>query len=243
MDRDSELVVLEVSQDEDIHHIGAIRFGPDGMLYASLGDGGRRNESQNRLSLQGSVIRIDVSESSAASPYAVPPNNPFVGQQGTLPEIWAFGFRNPWRMTFDPATGVLWAGDVGEENHEEIDRVVAGGNYGWPRFEGSLCHGTGAQCDAWDATVPPVVEYSHDIGCAVMGGVVYRGEAIPALVGYYLFSDFCSKKLWAMPLAGGGVVELATFEGQVSSFGTDADGEVYLLRLRQPVLRIVAADQ
>ncbi len=234
----SELVVLEVGQPRLNHNGGSIRFGPDGMLYLSLGDGGLSQNGQNLGNLLGSVIRIDVSEASEASPYAVPPDNPFVEVEGARPEIWAYGLRNPWRMAFDPATGVLWAGDVGREDIEEIDRIEAGGNYGWARLEGTRCNIPRVGCDPTD-TILPVVEYGHHLGCSVTGGLVYRGKAIPALVGHYLFSDFCRGQLWALPPDGGDVVEIAVSPRSVSSFGTDADGEVYVLTFWGTALRIV----
>ena len=235
----SEFVVMEVEQPYSNHNGGAIRFGPDGMLYLGLGDGGLEREAQNLGTLLGSVIRIDVRESSEVSPYAVPRDNPFVDVRGAQPEIWAYGFRNPWRMSFDPETGVLWAGDVGRADLEEIDRVEAGGNYGWNRFEGTLCRNPGAGCDT-GGTALPVVEYGHHLGCSVTGGVVYRGEAVGALAGHYLFSDFCRGQLWALPLDGGDVIEVAASPRSVASFGTDAGGEVYVLTFWGAVLRVVS---
>ncbi len=239
---DSELVIIEVEQPYSNHNGGAIRFGPDGMLYLGYGDGGSggdpRGHGQNLATLLGSVIRIDVRDASRAAPYAVPPDNPFVGVEGARTEIWAYGLRNPWRMAFDPETGALWAGDVGQGEIEEIDRVEAGGNYGWNRLEGTRCFSPREGCDP-EGTVLPVAEYEHNLGCSVTGGVVYRGEAIPALAGHYLFSDFCSGRLWALPLDGGEVVEIAVSPRPVSSFGTDADGEVYVLTFGGAVLRIV----
>ena len=235
---DSEFVVMEFEKEFANHNGGSIRFGPDGMLYLGLGDGSADRNSQNLGTLLGSIIRIDVRESSEASPYAVPSDNPFVDVPGARPEIWAYGFRNPWRMAFDPATGVLWAADVGRADLEEIDHVVAGGNYGWNRLEGTRCHSPPAGCDR-TGTIPPVVEYGHHLGCSITGGLVYRGKAIPALVGHYLFSDFCRGQLWALPPDGGDVVQIAASPRAVSSFGTDADGEVYVVTFAGAVLRIV----
>ena len=238
----SELAILEVGQPYSNHNGGAIRFGPDGMLYLGYGDGGSggdpRGHGQNLATLLGTIIRIDVRDASAAAPYAIPPDNPFVGVEGARGEIWAYGLRNPWRMAFDPETGELWAADVGQREIEEVDRIERGGNYGWNRLEGTRCFEPEQDCDR-EGTVLPVAEYAHNLGCSVTGGVVYRGEAVPDLVGHYLFSDFCSGRLWVLPLDGGEVVEVAVASGQVSSFGTDADGEVYLLTFDGPVLRIV----
>ena len=239
---DSELVIIEVEQPYSNHNGGAIRFGPDGMLYLGYGDGGSggdpRDHGQNLATLLGSLIRIDVRDASAEAPYAIPSDNPFVGVDGARPEIWAYGLRNPWRMAFDPETGALWVGDVGQREIEEIDRIERGDNYGWNRLEGTRCYEPSQGCDR-EGTVLPVAEYTHNLGCSVTGGVVYRGEAIPALAGHYLFSDFCSGRLWAFPLDGGEVVEVAVSPRPVSSFGTDADGEVYVLTFGGAVLRIV----
>lgn len=239
----SELAALELRQPFPNHNGGAIRFGPGGMLYLGVGDGGASGDplghGQDRSTLFGSVIRIDVRGASADVPYAIPPDNPFADGADGRPEIWAWGLRNPWRMAFDPATGALWAGDVGQDAREEIDVIERGANYGWSRIEGSACFGGGA-CDASD-TVLPVAEYGRELGCSVTGGVVYRGEAVPALAGRYLFADFCSGRVWALPARGGAFAEIAVSPRPVSSFGVDAAGEVYLLTFGGPALRIEAA--
>ena len=239
----SELVIIEVEQPYSNHNGGAVRFGPDGMLYLGYGDGGSggdpRGHGQNLATLLGTVIRIDVRFASQAAPYAIPSGNPFLHVVGARPEIWAYGLRNPWRMAFDPETGALWVGDVGQREIEEIDRIEPGDNYGWNRLEGTRCFEPEQGCDS-TGTVLPVAEYAHNLGCSVTGGVVYRGEAIPALVGHYLFGDFCSGRIWALPLDGGAVVEVAVSPRPVASFGTDADGEVYVLTFGGAVLRIVA---
>ena len=242
VDPDSELVVIEVGQPTLSHNGGAIRFGRDEMLYLGLGDGQSGGtdplgHGQNLGTLLGSVIRIDVRDASTRSPYAVPPDNPFAGMPGARPEIWAYGLRNPWRMAFDPATGTLWAGDVGRNEVEEINRIEAGGNYGWNRFEGTRCTNREAGCDP-EGTTLPVVVYGHHLGCSVTGGVVYRGKEIPALVGHYLFADFCRGQVWALPPDGGDVAEIAVSPRSVSSFGVDDDGEVYVLTFWGAVRRI-----
>ncbi len=237
----SEQVLLEVSQPYGNHKGGAIRFGPDGMLYLGLGDGGSGGDphgnGQNLGTHLGKILRLDVSGGGA---YAVPGDNPFVSTPGALPEIWAYGLRNPWRMAFDPATGALWAGDVGQGAVEEIDVIRRGANYGWNRFEGSRCNG--GACDRSGLTFP-VAEYGHDLGCSVTGGVVYRGSAIPQLVGHYLYSDYCGGRVWALPTQGGAPVLVADRGNRpVASFGTDAAGEVYLVVHNAPILRITGAE-
>ena len=242
VDPGSELVVIEIGQPTLSHNGGAVRFGGDEMLYLGLGDGQTGGtdplgHGQNLGTLLGSVIRIDVRNASTRSPYAVPPDNPFAGTPGARPEIWAYGLRNPWRMAFDPATGALWAGDVGSNEVEEIDRIEAGGNYGWNRFEGTRCTHRGEGCDP-EGTTLPVVVYGHHLGCSVTGGVVYRGKEIPALVGHYLFADYCRGQVWALPPDGGDVAEIAVIPRPVASFGVDEDGEVYVSAFWGSVLRI-----
>ena len=240
-DPGSELVIIEVEQPFPNHNGGAIRFGPDGMLYLGFGDGGSGGDpmahAQNVATLLGSVIRIDVREASAAAPYAIPADNPFAGVGGAREEIWAFGLRNPWRMAFDREGGALWLGDVGQGAVEEIDVIERGANYGWNRLEGSRCFDPPSGCNA-AGTVPPVAEYGHDLGCSVTGGVVYRGGEVPSLAGSYLFADFCSARVWALPVAGGEAVEVARSPRGVVSFGVDLRGEVYLLTFAGPILRI-----
>ena len=216
---------------------GAIRFGPDGMLYLGLGDGSASADpfanGQNRGTLHGAVIRIDVRESSAARPYATPPGNPFAGEDGARGEIWAYGLRNPWRMAFDPEGGALWAGDVGFSAAEEVNRIERGGNYGWSVLEGFACLRPAAACER-AGTTPPVAAYAHEAGrCAVTGGLVYRGAAIPGLRGAYLYGDYCSGEIFALrpPAPGEGAAALAepfvlaSGAGAVVSFGLDAEGE------------------
>jgi len=186
---DSQLVILEVEQPYANHNGGSIRFGPDGLLHLGLGDGGSGGDpldhGQSPGTLLGSIIRIDVRRATPDRPYTVPDDNPGRSIEGSLPKIYAYGFRNPWRMSFDPATGALWAGDVGQNNIEEIDVIQPGGNYGWNILEGSVCYDPAVNCSAM-GTILPLAEYTHDEGCSVTGGVVYRGDAIPDLQGYYL---------------------------------------------------------
>ena len=232
---------------------GAIRFGPDGMLYLSLGDGSASTDpfenGQHLGTLLGSVIRIDARDSSPAQPYAIPPDNPFVGVEGARDEIWAYGLRNPWRMAFDPEDGELWLGDVGFIDNEEVNRVGRGANHGWNVLEGFGCLTPGAECDPAGMT-PPVLVYGHDAGrCSVTGGVVYRGEAIPALRGVYLFGDFCSGEVFALRPPADDVeplgertepVVLVAGAGSLVSFGLDEAGEVLVVDHGGAIWRLTA---
>ncbi|MDA1003098.1 MAG: PQQ-dependent sugar dehydrogenase [Chloroflexi bacterium] len=245
IDPASELVVLEQAQPYPNHNGGAIRFGPDGMLYLGLGDGGAADDpqgnGQNLETLLGSVIRIDVRNATTAAPYMVPADNPFVATSGARPEIWAYGVRNPWRMSFDPETGELWLADVGQNAWEEVDVVVRGGNYGWNTTEGRECFSPRSGCDRAGLT-DPVAAYSHDDGCSISGGFVYRGDAVPALRGHYVYADYCSGTLWALDVAARGEpIVLGQVAGRVAGFGIDAAGELYALVFGGPVLRLVAS--
>ena len=246
----SELVLLEQPQPFANHKGGALRFGPDGMLYLGLGDGGSQGDPSNRAQdlgeWLGKILRIDVRGASAGQPYAVPADNPFSTQPGARPEVWAYGFRNPWRIAFDVSPGptpggattdTLWAGDVGQNEIEEIDIVQRGGNYGWRRFEGANCYR--GPCDVVGLTMP-VASYAHADGCSVTGGVVYRGREAPALTGWYLFADFCSGRVWATD-GRSQVLVAGAASRNVAAFGTDAAGEVYLLVHGGPVLRVSGA--
>lgn len=240
-DPGSQLVVLEIAEPFSNHNGGSVRFGPDGMLYLGIGDGGGAGDSlgsgQDRSTLLGSIIRIDVRKASSATPYAVPADNPFVGEAGLRPEIWSYGVRNPWRMAWD--RGTLWVGDVGQNAIEEISIASRGANLGWNRLEGTQCYQSG--CSA-DGTTLPVATYSHAGGrCSVTGGVVYRGTVVPEIAGSYLYSDFCSGELWALPADGSSApVIVASGLGNVASIGVYAAGEVYVLRFGQSIVRLVS---
>jgi glucose/arabinose dehydrogenase len=242
----SELVILEQPQPFSNHKGGSIRFGPDGMLYLGFGDGGSQGDPNNRAQdlgqWLGKMLRIDVRNAREGATYDVPGDNPFVGRSGAKPEVWAYGFRNPWRASFDVATGALWVADVGQSNIEEIDVVARGSNLGWSRFEGERCFKQ--PCDGAGMT-GPVAFYTHNEGCSVSGGVVYRGRALPALVGWYLYADFCSGRVWALSVDGGEPVQLLGSDSgrSIASFGTDADGEVYLLIHGGAVQKIVGVEQ
>lgn len=204
-DPNSEEILLTQSQPYSNHNGGMVLFGPDGYLYLSVGDGGAANDphhnGQAMGTFLGKVLRIDVSrKGDNGAPYAVPSDNPFVGTSGAKPEIWALGTRNIWRMSFDPKTGQLWAGDVGQNLWEEIDIVVKGGNYGWNAREGFHPFDGGKGTGPF---IEPVVEYGHREGLSVTGGVVYRGAAIPALDGVYVYSDFAFGTVWGIRMVDG----------------------------------------
>ncbi|HET7082909.1 MAG TPA: PQQ-dependent sugar dehydrogenase [Candidatus Limnocylindria bacterium] len=247
----SERIILTHEQPFANHNGGQIAFGPDGYLYIGLGDGGSGGDpfmnAQARDVLLGKLLRIDVDGPPAPNKeYAIPADNPYAGDgvspDAGLPEIWARGLRNPWRFSFDRATGELYIGDVGQNAWEEIDRQPAGSvggeNYGWHLFEGTHCS---SGCDI--AVVAPVAQYGHDVGCSVSGGYVYRGTAQPALVGTYLFSDYCAGTIWTLA-AGGGLTPLPLAESglRVSSFGEGEDGEIYLVDIFGGGLYRVLAD-
>jgi glucose/arabinose dehydrogenase len=233
----SELIVLQVNQPFANHNGGQIAFGPDGFLYIGLGDGGSggdpQGNGQNLGVLLGKLLRIDVAGATAQQPYRVPADNPFVERSGARGEIWAYGLRNPWRFSFDPATGRLWLADVGQNAWEEVDVIVRGGNYGWNRMEGAHCYAPQVtDCDR-SGLVLPVAEYPRAGGdCSVTGGFVYRGEEIAALRGAYVYGDYCSGRVWALRYDGARVTEqgqLAAGNIRISSFAVDGRGNLYAL--------------
>jgi glucose/arabinose dehydrogenase len=236
-DPDSETQILGIEQPYGNHNGGAVAFGADGYLYVSTGDGGSGGDphenGQSLRTLLGKILRIDVDATAGDRAYAVPAGNPFVGRDGARPEIWLTGLRNPWRLSFDRLNGDLWIGDVGQSAWEEIDvaRAAAGGgaNYGWNRMEGSHCFRPSDGCRT-DELVLPVTEYSHDEGCTVIGGNVYRGTEEAGLAGGYLFADYCSGRIWAIDAASDDPTEptlVADTGATLSSFGEDEDGELY----------------
>jgi glucose/arabinose dehydrogenase len=218
------------------HNGGTLAFGPDGMLYIALGDGGSGGDplgnGQNRNTLLGKILRISVTPAYGYE-YSIPLDNPFVGVSGTRWEIWHYGLRNPWKFTFDKANGDMWIGDVGQNAREEVDVARAGSkglNFGWARTEGFACFPSSRSCSTAGLTLP-VADYRHDQGCSVVGGYVYRGQAFPALAGWYVFSDYCSGELFVIRPDGDGrrtpTVVTTTPQG-VASFGEDKAGELYL---------------
>ena len=252
-DASSELTILEIEQPYPNHNGGTILFGPDDMLSLGVGDGGAGGDphghGQNPGTLLGTVVRIDVRGATADAPYAIPPDNPFRDREDARPEVWAWGLRNPWRMSFDRETGILWAGDVGQDAVEEIVIVRAGENHGWNVVEGTRCFSPREGCDR-TGLAPPVHEYGRDGGCSVTGGYVYRGAAMPALRGWYLFSDFCAGGIRAIPAgsaaSGEATQAVALWEdgpGEIASFAEDAAGELYVISFGgQRIYRIVATE-
>jgi glucose/arabinose dehydrogenase len=248
-DAASEQVILAVAQPFTNHNGGMVAFGPqDGHLYIGMGDGGSANDPQGngqRLStLLGKLVRLAISSSGQVS---IPADNPFVGQTGARAEIWSLGLRNPWRFSFDRTTGDLYLGDVGQNEREEIDMVSRaasrGANFGWSVMEGTACFRAGS-CDR-QGLILPVVEYLHADGCSVTGGYAYRGTAIPTLAGTYFYADYCAGWVRSFRLSNGSVVEPREWtglepNGSITSFGEDAQGELYLMTSSGRVAKIVA---
>jgi glucose/arabinose dehydrogenase len=243
-DPNSELKLLGVAQPFPNHNGGGLAFGPDGYFYIGLGDGGSQGDpngnGQNLNTLLGKLLRIDVKN---GAPYAIPPDNPFANG-GSKPEIWAYGLRNPWRFSFDRATGDLWIGDVGQDLWEEIDFLPAGTaggvNFGWNRYEGMHDYSAGAQIENYR---PPLFEYSHSEGCSVTGGYIYRGS-MPEWQGVYFYGDYCSGGVWGAlrVLDANGETSISTrlFEtgAAITSFGVDESGEIYLADRNGNILRL-----
>lgn len=237
--------ILRVPQPRDNHNGGLIVFGPDGMLYIGMGDGGGSGDpdgnGQNLATLHGAMLRIDVD---GGAPYAIPADNPYVGNAEARPEIWAHGLRNPWRYSFDRAAGLLYVADVGQSQREEINVVAAtqaGINYGWNTMEGSLCYRPSSGCNTAGLTLP-VHEYPTSNGCSITGGYVYRGAAMPELRGTYFYADYCTGRVFSLQYSGGTVSghrewSLGTL-GRISSFGEDADGELYIVDRGGSIYRI-----
>ncbi|WP_455212816.1 PQQ-dependent sugar dehydrogenase [Kaarinaea lacus] len=251
---DSEQILLQVDQPYGNHNGGQIAFGPDGFLYIGLGDGGAagdpKNNGQNTKTLLGAMLRIDVDN---GNPYAIPKDNPFAASADGRGEIYAWGMRNPWRWSFDRQTGELWVADVGQNEWEEVNLVNQSGNYGWNIKEGTHCYVT-SDCKkaAHDAhVIDPVAEYSHNQGCSVTGGYVYRGEQIKSLQGTYLFGDFCSGRIWGLSASGQSSESQREFENKlliksdlmISSFAEDNQGEIYVIHYDGEIYKIVPTEK
>jgi glucose/arabinose dehydrogenase len=247
----TESILLVVPQPYANHNGGMMAFGPDGYLYIGLGDGGNGgdpgNRAQDSTTLLGKILRIDVN---VPSGYAIPPSNPFVGRPAWREEIWALGVRNPWRFSFDRQSGDMYIGDVGQGSWEEIDfepsSSAGGSNYGWRRKEGDHCYNPSTNCEVGFTLVDPVEEYSHTFGCSVTGGYVYRGCAIPDLVGTYFFGDYCTGRIWSFRYDGTTLTdstertsELDPGSLNISSFGEDWNGELYIVHYGGTIYKIV----
>lgn len=239
----AETVLLSIAQPFPNHNGGVMDFGADGYLYIGMGDGGSGNDPGNRAQnieeLLGKILRIDVDHPNGAARYSSPPDNPFFGAQAGRDEIYAFGFRNPWRFSFDRATNRLFVGDVGQGAIEEIDIVTRGGNYGWRIFEGTQCTGLGPTSCSAPGFTPPIAEYGHTNGrCSITGGYVYRGARSSLPVGAYVYADFCTGEIFT--LQNGSQDLLLDAPRNIASFGEDEAGEIYVVGLGGTIERIVA---
>ena len=234
-DAGSEAVLLQIDQPFVNHNGGQLQFGPDGYLYIGSGDGGSggdpQNNAQSLSTLLGKILRIDVD---GGVPYTIPPDNPFIQNPAARDEIWAYGLRNPWRFSFDRLPGDLFIGDVGQNAREEVDFQPAsstgGENYGWRLMEGSRCFNPPANCNNGSLTLP-IIDYSHAVGRSITGGYRYRGLNVPELEGLYLYGDFITGRIWAAgPNGQGGwtVEEVLASDYNISTFGEDESGEIYL---------------
>ncbi len=238
---EAERVILEIPQPESNHNGGGLAFGRDGYLYIGLGDGGgggdrhgSRGNGQDLSTWLGKLLRIDVDR---GDPYAVPPDNPFMQSNGARPEIWAYGLRNPWRFSFDRATGWLFCADVGQNHYEEVDLIRRGGNYGWRIMEGNHCFDPPENCPA-NGLVLPIHEYDHDAGVSVCGGYMYRSLRHPALHGHYIFGDWSGKlfylkqqedRSWRSGPVYADGRNTNDIGSRINSFAEDADGDVYVI--------------
>jgi glucose/arabinose dehydrogenase len=244
-DPNSAKLIIAIPDEASNHNGGQVLFGPDGMLYIPMGDGGgagdQPNNAQNRGNLLGDLLRIDVN---SGDPYAIPSNNPFRGQAGIRGEIWAYGLRNPWRIAFDRVAGMLYIADVGQNQIEEINVVpanVGGQNYGWRMMEGLSCFNP-SSCSQSGLTLP-VSQYTHGDGSSVTGGIVYRGSAIPEILGHYFYADYTRGWVRSFRYNNGQVTQAREWNlgslGNISSFGEDAQGEMYIVSHGGTVSKVV----
>jgi glucose/arabinose dehydrogenase len=232
-DHESGRILLEFDQPFSNHNGGQLAFGPDGFLYVATGDGGSGGDpygnGQSLSTLLGKILRIDVDAPRGGKNYGIPPDNPFAGT-AFRGEIWAYGLRNPWRFSFDPDDGKLWAGDVGQDRIEEVDIIEKGRNYGWNRMEGSTCFQPARNCDT-TGLVLPVWEYTHQEGVCVTGGFVYHGSRRPDLRRTYICADYANGKIWSLRLETPGkakATRLTESRLPIASFGVDTAGELYV---------------
>ncbi len=245
-DPNSERILIALEQPATNHNGGMIEFGSDGYLYIGLGDGGSAGDpwgnAQDRYTLLGSILRIDVDNKDEGLEYAIPPDNPLVGDNAFRKEIYAWGLRNPWRFSFDRTNGKLWCGDVGQNSWEEIDIIGKGNNLGWNITEGLHCYQSG--CNPWEFNTP-VFEYSHALGESVTGGYVYRGTSLPQLDGFYIFGDYVSRRIWALKYDYDGRDVLSsnqvlTSPAHITSFGEDESGELYIVGYNGNIYKVIA---
>jgi glucose/arabinose dehydrogenase len=235
-------LLLDMADPYSNHNGGDLQFGPDGDLYIGTGDGGSEGDPekrpQNLQSPLGKMLRIDVDRHPSGRPYAIPAGNPFATGGKGLAILYAWGLRNPWRYSFDRSTGDLWIGDVGQDHYEEVDHVAkgkaVGGNFGWSRFEGTHVYDANRQLTGGGHTIFPVVEYPHTLGCSITGGYVYRGPTIPALEGRYVYTDYCSARLWTIAPGSKKARDVSSVAKSAglsspSSFGEGADGTLYVV--------------
>lgn len=244
-DKNTEQILLTFNQPYSNHNGGCIAFGPDGYLYIATGDGGSggdpQNNAQNVTNLLGKILRIDVDNPQAPLNYGIPPTNPFADSTNTSikKEIYAYGLRNPWRMSFDPVTGWLWAADVGQSNWEEIDIITNGGNYGWRCYEGNHPYNTSGCGGTY---IFPVWEYSHTLGISVTGGYVYRGQNVPELYGKYIYGDYGSRRVWSLLYDGVNPPsnsQITTAVGSITSFRVDQNNELYLVSFNGKIYNFI----
>jgi glucose/arabinose dehydrogenase len=244
-DKNSEHVLLEVNQPYSNHDGGQLAFGADGYLYLGLGDGGSAGDpfgnAQNRSSLLGKILRVDVDSPSSGKNYGIPADNPFAGNTlGYREEIYAYGLRNPWRFSFDPPTGTLWVADVGQNQREEIDWVEKGRNYGWNIMEGTICYSPLTGCNQTGLELP-VWDYGRGEGVCVIGGFVYRGSALTGLYGAYIYGDYGSGRIWALQYDGTSAPAntlLVDTALSITSFGLDENSELYFVAFDGKIHRI-----
>ncbi|TLP81665.1 PQQ-dependent sugar dehydrogenase [Maribacter sp. ACAM166] len=242
IDESSETILLQIPQPFTNHNGGQLAFGSDGYLYIASGDGGGSGDpngnAQNLDNLLGKILRIDVNMEDPGLNYAIPTDNPFVGDENARSEIYAYGLRNPWRFSFDVQTNTIWTGDVGQDELEEINIIEKGGNYGWNILEGTSCY-QNTDCNT-TRTIGPVFEYGHSTNDkSITGGYVYRGTKIPELNGYYIYGDFVSGRIWALDQSGNNQLLLGTGLG-ISSFGTDASNELYICSFDGKIYQLMA---
>jgi glucose/arabinose dehydrogenase len=242
-DVNSEQVLLTYSQPYSNHNGGQISFGSDGFLYIAVGDGGSggdpQDNGQNRSTLLGTILRIDVNKQENGNQYGIPPDNPFVNSGNFRPEIFAYGLRNPWRFSFDTETKQLWTGDVGQNAYEEIDIIEKGGNYGWNTMEGKHCFSPSSGC-ATSGLKLPVWEYGRSEGVSITGGFVYRGSSLKSLIGKYIYADYGSRKIWSLDVSTNPPVntELMEPDFNISSFGVDENNELFMCAFDGKIYRL-----